>query len=171
MEVELKVKNQENYFFVVVGIVGMMFLLVLLFYSCFVVKCWVVKDLEVKNLLIEEECQCFDELLFNILLVLIVEELKVKGKVQVKQYEEVMVFFFDFKNFIFIVEQLILEELVEELDKCFKGFDFILSQYEDFEKIKIIGDVYMCVGGLSECKGLFNNMIKVVLEMQVFLEE
>ena len=57
------------------------------------------------------------------------------------------------------------------VSKCFKGFDFILSQYEDLEKIKTIGDAYMCASGLSERKGLPNNMIKEALEMQAFLEE
>ncbi len=170
-EAELKAKNQENYLFAAAGIAGMMLLLALLLYSRFAAKRRAAKDLEAKNLLIEEERQRSDELLLNILPAPIAEELKVKGKAQAKQYEEATVLFSDFKNFTSIAEQLTPEELVEELDKCFKGFDFILSQYEDLEKIKTIGDAYMCAGGLSERKGLPNNMIKAALEMQAFLEE
>ena len=34
-----------------------------------------------------------------------------------------------------------------EIDHCFKAFDNIISNY-DIEKIKTIGDAYMCAGGL-----------------------
>ncbi|MBK8702774.1 MAG: hypothetical protein IPN33_03590 [Saprospiraceae bacterium] len=44
------------------------------------------------------------------------------------------VLFSDFRNFTAIAEKLSPEELVEELDKCFKAFDFIISQYEDIER-------------------------------------
>ena len=79
--------------------------------------------------------------------------------------------FSDFKNFTSISEKLSPEELVEELDKCFKAFDFILSQYEDIEKIKTIGDAYMCASGLTARRGLPNNIIRAALEMQQFLNE
>lgn len=54
---------------------------------------------------------------------------------------------------------------MEEFDCCFKGFDFIIGNYLEIEKIKIIGDVYMCVFGLDDCKIMLGSMIKVVLEM------
>lgn len=42
-----------------------------------------------------------------------------------------------------------LEELVVEIDLCFWVFDEIIECY-GLEKIKIIGDVYFLVGGISD---------------------
>ncbi|MCB0594493.1 MAG: hypothetical protein H6557_15275 [Lewinellaceae bacterium] len=124
-----------------------------------------------KNKIIEVERQRSDELLLNILPKSIAEELKEFGKAKARKYEQVTVLFSDFKNFTSISEKLSPEELVEELDKCFKAFDFILSQYEDIEKIKTIGDAYMCASGLTARRGLPNNIIRAALEMQQFLNE
>jgi adenylate cyclase len=59
----------------------------------------------------------------------------------------VTVMFTDFVNFTHISEQMIPEILVFELDTYFKKFDEIISRY-DIEKIKTIGDAYLCVAGL-----------------------
>ncbi|MCO6491042.1 MAG: hypothetical protein J5I98_21675 [Phaeodactylibacter sp.] len=124
-----------------------------------------------KNKIIETERQRSDELLLNILPKPIADELKEFGKAKARKYEQVTVLFSDFKNFTNISERLSPEELVEELDKCFKAFDFILSQYDDIEKIKTIGDAYMCASGLTGRRGLPHNIIRAALEMQQFLNE
>jgi class 3 adenylate cyclase len=170
-EAEVRAKNQEIYLFAAAGIAGIMLLLALLLYSRFVAKRRTAKSLEEKNQQIEEERQRSDELLLNILPASIAEELKSNGKAQARQYKEATVFFSDFINFTSIAEKLSPQELVQELDKCFKGFDFIISQYEDIEKIKTIGDAYMCASGLSDRKSMPNSMVKAALEMQEFLEE
>ena len=149
IKAELKAKNQEIYLFAAAGIAGIMLLLALLLYSRFVAKRRTAKSLEEKNLQIEEERQRSDELLLNILPASIAEELNTNGKAQARQYKEATVFFSDFINFTSIAEKLSPQELVQELDKCFKGFDFIISQYDDIEKIKTIGDAYMCASGLN----------------------
>ncbi|MGH1435597.1 MAG: adenylate/guanylate cyclase domain-containing protein [Lewinella sp.] len=168
---ELKAKNQEIYLFAAAGIAGILLLLALLLYSRFAAKRRTAKSLEEKNQQIEEERERSDELLLNILPASIAEELKTKGKAQARQYKEATVFFSDFINFTGIAEKLSPEELVQELDKCFKGFDFIISQYEDIEKIKTIGDAYMCASGLNDRKAMPNSMVKAALEMQEFLDE
>lgn len=170
-DAEVRAKNQEIYLFAAAGIAGIMLLLALLLYSRFVAKRRTAKSLEEKNLQIEEERQRSDELLLNILPASIAEELKTNGKAQARQYKEATVFFSDFINFTSIAEKLSPQELVQELDKCFKGFDFIISQYDDIEKIKTIGDAYMCASGLNERKSMPNSMVKAALEMQEFLEE
>lgn len=170
-EAEVRAKNQEIYLFAAAGIAGIMLLLALLLYSRFAAKRRTAKSLEEKNQQIEEERQRSDELLLNILPASIAEELKTNGKAQARQYKEATVFFSDFINFTSIAEKLSPQELVQELDKCFKAFDFIISQYEDIEKIKTIGDAYMCASGLNERKSMPNSMIKAALEMQAFLEE
>ena len=170
-EAEVRAKNQEIYLFAAAGIAGIMLLLALLLYSRFVAKRRTAKSLEEKNLQIEEERSRSDELLLNILPASIAEELKTNGKAQARQYKEATVFFSDFINFTSIAENLSPQELVQELDKCFKAFDFIISQYDDIEKIKTIGDAYMCASGLSDRKSMPNSMVKAALEMQEFLEE
>ncbi len=124
-----------------------------------------------KNKIIDAERQRSDELLLNILPKPIAEELKEFGKAKARKYDQVTVMFSDFVNFTSISEQLSPEELVEELDKCFKAFDFILSQYDDIEKIKTIGDAYMCASGLTGRRGMPYNIIRAALEMQQFLDE
>ncbi|MBX2927615.1 MAG: hypothetical protein KF852_07240 [Saprospiraceae bacterium] len=128
-------------------------------------------NLQRKNKLIEMERERSDELLFNILPKTIGEELKEFGKARARKFEQATVLFTDFKNFTQISEKLSPEELVEEIDRCFKGFDFIISQYPDIEKIKTIGDAYMCAAGLNSGLETPDNLIRAALEMQEFLQE
>ena len=123
-----------------------------------------------KNKLIEDERERSDELLKNILPANIAEELKEHGKAKACRYEHATVMFSDFKNFTKISEQLSPEQLVQELDDCFRGFDLIISQYK-LEKIKTIGDAYMVADGLNERKNIPLNIIKAALDMQEFLED
>ena len=44
-------------------------------------------------------------------------------------------------------EHLNAQELVGEINYCYSAFDSIVSKY-GIEKIKTIGDSYMCAGGL-----------------------
>jgi len=88
-----------------------------------------------------------EKLLLNILPAETARELKANGKAKAKYYESVTVMFTDFKGFTTIAEKLSAEELVSELDFLFRKFDEIISKY-NIEKIKTIGDAYMCAGGL-----------------------
>lgn len=88
-----------------------------------------------------------DELLLNILPAEVAEELKEKGHADAKHFEQVTVMFTDFKNFTAVAEQLSAQELVNEINYCYSEFDKIISKY-GLEKIKTIGDAYMCAGGL-----------------------
>lgn len=99
------------------------------------------------NKIIAEEKDRSDNLLLNILPSETAEELKIKGSATPKSYEKVSVLFTDFKGFTKIAEKLSPEELVEELNVSFKAFDEIISKY-GLEKIKTIGDAYMCAGGI-----------------------
>jgi len=96
---------------------------------------------------VEGEKERSDKLLLNILPPEIADELKEKGRAKARNFESVSVLFTDFKGFIQISEKLSAEELVEEINTCFKEFDAICKKY-DVEKIKTIGDAYMAAGGL-----------------------
>ncbi len=115
------------------------------------------KHFEEMNLLLAEMNQLYsqldrerrksDALLLNILPQKIAEELKQTGKVKPVYYESATVLFTDFKDFTMLAEQLTPEELVDELDYCFSYFDRI-SEAHNIEKLKTIGDSYMCVAGI-----------------------
>jgi class 3 adenylate cyclase/ligand-binding sensor domain-containing protein len=105
------------------------------------------KKLEEANLEILKQKSISDKLLLNILPSETAEELKTLGKAKTKSYELVSVLFTDFKDFTNVAEKLTPEKLVAEIDFCFSHFDDIIEKYK-LEKIKTIGDAYMCAGGI-----------------------
>ncbi len=120
---------------------------------------------------IAKEKQRSEELLLNILPGEVAEELKAKGSADAKQFDEITVMFTDFKGFTQIAEQMSPGELVAEIDVCFKAFDAIITR-NGLEKIKTIGDSYMCAGGLPVPTA--DHAAKVViaaLEIQEFMEQ
>jgi class 3 adenylate cyclase len=96
---------------------------------------------------LEQERRKSDQLLLNTLPQKIAEELKQTGKVKPVHYGSASILFTDFKDFTRLAEQLTPEELVSELDYCFSFFDMVAETHK-LEKLKIIGDSYMCVGGI-----------------------
>lgn len=90
-----------------------------------------------------------DRLLLNILPQNVAQELKSSGSVKPVQYDFVTVLFTDFKGFTNIAEIMKPEELISELDHCFSKFDQIIDKFH-VEKLKTIGDAYMCAGGIPE---------------------
>jgi class 3 adenylate cyclase len=168
---QMEIDRNKSFMLLAIVAAVALIILALLIYGRYRSSKKAKKTLEEKNKVIQHERERSDELLLNILPASIAEELKEYGKASAKQYKEVTVLFSDFKNFTKVAEALKPEELVKELDKCFKAFDFITSQYADVEKIKTIGDAYMCASGLTERRTMPNNIIKAALEMQEFLDE
>ncbi|NPA66991.1 MAG: response regulator [Chlorobi bacterium] len=128
-------------------------------------------ELEKKNAQLEAEKNKTDELLQNILPYEIAEQLKNKGRVTAKKYRMVTIMFTDFKDFTKISSELEPEEIIKELGVYFKKFDEITENHF-IEKIKTIGDAYMCVGGLPLRNK--SNPIDVVLaamEIQRFMKK
>ncbi len=129
------------------------------------------KELAKANEEIKTEKTRADKLLLNILPQHIADELKAKNQASAKRYEEVNVLFSDFEGFSQVAERMSPEQLVEQLDLCFKAFDKIIGKYPDIEKIKTIGDAYMCASGLSGRRSLPNNLVRAALEMQEYLRD
>ena len=110
-----------------------------------------------------------DELLLNILPAEVAEELKDNGSALAKQFDSATILFSDFKGFTQASEKLTPQELVEELNTCFKAFDHIITA-RGIEKIKTIGDAYMCAGGLPDPKTSSPaDVVHAALEMQAFM--
>ncbi len=129
------------------------------------------KVLEGKNEVIREEQQRSEKLLLNILPSLIAEELKKKGHTNAQYFEDVSVLFADFVGFSKIAEKLKPQQLVSELDTAFRAFDDIIAKH-NLEKIKTIGDAYMCAGGLPNGGGSqMRDMVNAARDMQKWLAE
>lgn len=127
------------------------------------------KVLEAKNKTIKEEQTRSDNLLLNILPSLVAEELKQNGRTKAQYFEDVSVLFADFVGFSQIAERLSPQQLVTELDTCFQKFDEIIAKH-DLEKIKTIGDCYMCAGGLPHGGGSkMSSIVGAALDMQQWL--
>lgn len=96
---------------------------------------------------LEIEKQKSDDLLLNILPGTIAEELKETGLVEPVLFPSATVLFTDIKGFTKIAAAMAANELVGELNEIFTMFDAISARF-GIEKIKTIGDSYMCAGGL-----------------------
>jgi class 3 adenylate cyclase len=168
---EMQDLRQTNW---VVG--GSAVLLILLFSVAFLFRTNLVRKKTNKLLaeekqLTEQERDKSETLLLNILPFPIAQELKTHGKAQPRQYKLASVLFTDFKGFTTVAEKMTPQELIGELDECFAKFDEIITKHH-LEKIKTIGDAYMCAGGIPEDNT--TNPIDAVLaglEIQRFMEE
>ncbi len=100
-----------------------------------------------QNTALEVEKAEKDRLLRNILPEKIARELMDKGTAKARYYEKVTVMFADVEAFSSKSVFFTPIELVEKLDEYFCAFDTIIEQ-QNLEKIKTIGDCYMCAGGL-----------------------
>lgn len=128
-----------------------------------------VQITEQKNL-IELEQKKSEKLLLNILPSEIANELKDTGIVKPKRFEGVSVLFTDFVRFSQHSEHLDAEELLKILNLYYSAFDRIVSEHK-LEKIKTIGDSYMCAGGLPipDANHAINT-VNAALQIQKFIE-
>lgn len=90
-----------------------------------------------------------DQLLLNVLPRTIAEELKAHGRVKPRYYESATILFADVKGFTQSAGAMTPSALVGELNRIFLYFDQVCDRRR-IEKLKTIGDAYMCAGGLPE---------------------
>ena len=114
----------------------------------------------------------YDELVANYLPKEEFEKLKEKSKEKEKatRYKMVTVLFSDVHGFSNISKTENAEHLIDDLDKFFFHFDEVVKKFH-IEKIKSIGDIYMCAGGIPQKN--HTNPIEVVLaafEMYQFMQ-
>ncbi|MBL7778293.1 MAG: tetratricopeptide repeat protein [Chitinophagales bacterium] len=131
-----------------------------------------LKNVELKGALqkLDAEKKQSEKLLRNILPADVAEDLKTKGSSPVKLFKDATVMFIDFKNFTLHAQLMKPEEIVEKLSFYFTGFEEIIAKYK-IEKIKTIGDAFMCVCGVP--KPVSNHALKMVqaaVEISVFVE-
>jgi class 3 adenylate cyclase len=121
-----------------------------------------------EDLIIEKEKT--EALLANLLPRTTANEIMEKGKATKIKYNFVTVLFSDIQGFTKIAEEMNPEVLIDELDKFFFYFDSVVEKY-GIEKIKTIGDAYMCAGGIPE-KNRTNpvEVILAALEMKFYMK-
>ncbi len=120
-----------------------------------------------KDLLVEKKRS--DELLLNILPRKIATELKENERVEPRFYNSASIMFSDFAGFTKLSEQMEPKSLIELLNQYFCIFDKIISNH-NLEKLKTIGDSYMCVSGVpSESRGHAIRICLAALEIQNYM--
>ncbi len=128
-------------------------------------------EIEHSHQQVEEERQKAEGILLNILPAEIAQELKETGIATPRNYEMVSVLFSDFSEFTSAAEEMEPDELIEELNICFMKFDEIMEQ-NNMEKIKTIGDSYMCAGGVPAAnKTNPINAVNAAVAMQDYIAE
>ncbi len=126
-------------------------------------------EIDISGLYLEKKKT--EELLSNILPFEIIQQLKIKGRVKSKKYKRVTVLFADFKNFTRLTKTMQVDDLISELNRYVRKFDEIIEKHY-IEKIKTIGDAYMCAGGLP-LKNYSNpfDVTLASLEIQQFVKD
>lgn len=111
-----------------------------------------------------------DALLANILPKYVINDLKEKGFSEPRSLENISVMFTDFVGFTKISQEISATKLIEELNEIFSEFDRITESHAS-ERIKTIGDAYMCVSGLERsAQSPQRNLISIALRMIAYLE-
>ena len=120
---------------------------------------------------LEDKKRKTENLLGNILPQHVVQELKDKGASSPRLFDDVSVMFTDFVGFTEIAQKLTPEQLIAQLNEIFTGFDSIVERHHS-ERIKTIGDAYMCVSGLTESNSMpTTNLIRAASEMLGFVAQ
>jgi adenylate cyclase len=128
------------------------------------------QQIQAQNAAIQEERSKSDRLLTNILPEEIAEELKARGFALPRTYDSATVLFTDFVNFTKLSARLSPERIIDELNECFLAFDEICDRH-NLEKIKTIGDAFMCAGGLPVPNDTHpQDAVRAALDMVDWLE-
>ncbi len=126
--------------------------------------------LQTKNIELINEKSRTEQLLANVFPKETANELNTSGRARTRKYNLVTVLFSDIQGFTRIAEQTNPEILIDKLDTFFYQFDTVIEKY-NIEKIKTIGDAYMCAGGIPY-KNRTNpiEVILAALEMQQYMQ-
>ena len=166
LEVDLLNQQKKNQRIVVIATIIALILIIGLAIGLFRRN----KFIEKTKQLVEIEKDRSDKLLLNILPEGTAKELKDNGKVNPQKFDSVTVMFTDFEAFTKYSQDLTPELLVKSVDYHFSKFDKIIEKY-GLEKIKTIGDSYMCAGGLPiPTKDHAQKMLHAAFEIRDFIE-
>jgi adenylate cyclase len=121
------------------------------------------------NKILDSQKAEIESLILNILPSEVAQELQKTGAATPRYYEHASVLFTDFKGFSALADKLSPQEVVSELNDCFIAFDEIIERYR-LEKIKTIGDSYMCAGGIPTPDDThIHRIVRAGIEMQDYI--
>lgn len=127
------------------------------------------KDLAMRLLAREQDRS--ESLLLNVLPREIAPRLKAGESPIADHYDEATVLFADVVGFTPLTEQLPPREMVSLLNEIFSRFD-VLADMHGVEKVRTIGDNYMCVAGVPRQRADHAQaMARMALGMRAFLDE
>jgi class 3 adenylate cyclase len=166
---ELALKTAENRWIILLFILATLLLAAVFIIRGYMVKRKSLRLLKEMHQQIVVEKQKSEDLLLNILPETIAGELKEHGRTTPCRFESATVMFTDFKGFTNFSEKHSPEELVHLVDHYFRAFDQIVKKYQ-IEKIKTIGDAYMCVAGIPDLNADHAaTMIRAAFEFHAFV--
>lgn len=121
----------------------------------------ILHDREIRNLNeLKKEQQHADELLRALFPQPVIQELKEEKGIRPRSHDNVAVLFADVVNFTKFCSEAPPQEVLEHLQELIQAFEKIALKHQ-LQKIKTIGDAFMCVGGLW---GVDDNLVSSAVE-------
>ncbi len=131
--------------------------------------CRLQRQLEEKNRQLQVEKQKSESLLRNVLPIRVAQELIQTGECRPQSFDPVTVCFVDIVSFTSISSSLSPETVIQELNDIFTAFDAVTHAHQ-CERMKTIGDAYLCAAGIPEPDdGHARKIASVSLDMIDFL--
>ncbi|PLX13598.1 MAG: guanylate cyclase, partial [Marinilabiliales bacterium] len=130
-----------------------------------------LKELTETNKQLTKQNEKLDNILSSIPPDLLPKEASSQIKSKTTRFEMATVLYADIQGFKKIAEQSATSDIIDELDKIIFHFNSIVKKFK-IEKIKTIGDAYMCAGGVP-VKNITNpvDVVLAALEMQDYLND
>lgn len=130
-----------------------------------------LKELTDSNKKLTKQNEKLDNIISSLPPDVLPKEASSQIKNRTARFEMTTVLYADIQGFKKIAEQSATTDIIDELDQIIFHFNSIVKKYK-IEKIKTIGDAYMCAGGVPE-KNITNpiDVVLAALEMQDYLNE
>lgn len=130
-----------------------------------------IKELAENNKSLEKQNEKLDSIISSLPPEVLSKAASSQIKNRTKRFEMATVLYADIQGFKKIAEQSATSDIIDELDQIIFHFNFIVKKYK-IEKIKTIGDAYMCAGGVP-VKNITNpvDVVLAALEMQDYLND
>ncbi|MDM8561218.1 adenylate/guanylate cyclase domain-containing protein, partial [Candidatus Parabeggiatoa sp. HSG14] len=168
---QLELKRQEILRHSLQGWIFFAFVLAFFMYYLYFLKKKAHLTLKDAHNLIKLEKEKSDKLLLNVLPIKVANDLKEKGKTKPESFDNVTTYFSDIVGFTNLSSQMEPKILIDELNNIFTAFDNIIEKHQ-CERIKTIGDAYLCVCGMPEKNPHHaENVIKSAIEIIKYLRQ
>ncbi|HAF27467.1 MAG TPA: guanylate cyclase [Bacteroidales bacterium] len=130
-----------------------------------------LKNVIENNERLEKQNEKLDNIISSLPPEVLPKEASDQIKAKTKRFEMATVLYADIQGFKKIAEQSATSDIIDELDQIIFHFNSIVKKYK-IEKIKTIGDAYMCAGGVP-VKNITNpvDVVLAALEMQDYLND